>query len=89
MELTPFWFGLYKLVKCAIYPLNWVLLLMALTTLWLLLPMNPSRLRWARISSISAIILLLTISSPLVARLLLSSLEAWYPMPTFVKDATL
>jgi len=32
MELTPFWFGLYKLVKYGIYPLNWVLLLMALTT---------------------------------------------------------
>lgn len=87
MELTPFLFGLYKLVKCAIYPLNWVLLLMALTTLWLLLPMNPRRLRWARISSISALILLLTLSSPLVARPLVSSLEAWYPMPMFVKDA--
>ena len=87
MELTPFLFGFYKIVKCAIYPLNWVLLLMALTTLWLLLPMNPRRLRWARISSISALILLLTLSSPLVARPLVSSLEAWYPMPRFVKDA--
>ena len=87
MELTPFWFGLYKLVKYGLYPLNWVLLLMALTTLWLLLPFHPHRLRRARISSVCALILLLIISSPLVARPLLSSLEAWYPMPHFVNNA--
>jgi len=87
MELTPFWFGLYKLVKYGLYPLNWVLLLMALTTLWLLLPLHPHRLRLARISSVCALILLLIISSPLVARPLLSSLEAWYPMPHFVNNA--
>ena len=86
MELTSFLFGLYKLVKYGLYPLNWVLLFMALTTLWLLLPSHPSRLRFARISSTCALILLLTISSPLVARPLLSGLEAWYPMPTLSKN---
>jgi uncharacterized SAM-binding protein YcdF (DUF218 family) len=86
MELTPFLFGLYKLVKYGLYPLTWVLLLMALTSLWLLLPSHPRRLRWARISSVCALMLLLTISSPLVARPLLSSLEAWYSTPTLSKD---
>ena len=87
MELTPFLFGLYKLVKYGLYPLNWVLLLMTLTTLWLLLPLHPRRLRWARISSVCALILLLIISSPLAAKPLLSSLEAWYPIPKLVNGA--
>jgi hypothetical protein len=74
MELTPFSFGLYQLVKYGLYPLNWVLLLMTLTTLLVLLPSHPRRLRWARISSIYALFLLLIISNPLVARPLLGSL---------------
>jgi uncharacterized SAM-binding protein YcdF (DUF218 family) len=85
MELTPFLFALYKLVKYALYPLNWVLMVMTLTTLWLLLPSTPQRLRWARIGSVSGLVLLLAISSPLVARPLLGSLEAWYPRPPLSK----
>ena len=85
MELTPFLFGVYKLVKYGLYPLNWVLLLMTLTTLLVLLPLHHRRLRWARISAVCALILLLTISSPLVARPLLGSLEAWYPLPSLTK----
>jgi uncharacterized SAM-binding protein YcdF (DUF218 family) len=86
MELTPFLFGVYKLVKYGLYPLNWVLLLMALTTLVLLLPSNPRRLRWARTGSIAGLILLLVISSPLMASPLLGSLEAWYPWPSLSKE---
>lgn len=86
MELTPFLFGLYKLVKYSLYPLNWVLLLMMLTTLLILLPSHPRRLRWARISSVCALFLFLIISSPLLARPLFSSLEAWYPLPTVPRD---
>lgn len=85
MELTPFLFGVYKLVKYGLYPLNWVLFLMTLTTLLLLSPLHHRRLQWARISSVSALILLLTISSPLVARPLLGSLEAWYPVPSLTQ----
>ena len=85
MEPTPFSFGLYQLVKYGLYPLNWVLLLMTLTTLLVLLPLHPRRLRWARISSICALFLLLIISNPLVARPLLGSLEAWYPLPALPK----
>jgi uncharacterized SAM-binding protein YcdF (DUF218 family) len=85
MELTPFLFGVYKFVKYALYPLSWVLLLMSLTTVSLLLPLTPRRLRRARIGSISALVLLFVISSPLVARPLLGTLEAWYPIPSLQK----
>ncbi len=85
MELTPFLFGVYKLVKYVLHPLNWVLLLMSLTTLWLWLPISPQRLRWARIGSIGGLILLLMISSPLIARPLLGSLEAWHATPPLLK----
>lgn len=81
MELTPFLFGLYKLVKYGLYPLSWVLLLMTTTTLLLLLPSHPGRLKWARIGSVSSLILLLVISSPLVAAQLLGSLEARNALP--------
>jgi uncharacterized SAM-binding protein YcdF (DUF218 family) len=82
MELTPFLFAVYKLVKYGFYPLSWVLLVMMLTTLWLFLPLTPQRLRRARIGSLSGVLLLLAISNPLVARPLLGSLEAWYPPPS-------
>ena len=86
MELTPFLFAVYKLVKYALYPLNWVLLVMTLTAVWLWLPFTPQRLRWARRGSVVGLVLLLTISSPLVARPLLGSLEAWYPPPPLSKS---
>ncbi|HLZ33171.1 MAG TPA: YdcF family protein [Nitrospira sp.] len=81
MEPSPFLFGLYKLVKYGLYPLNWVLLLMALTTLLLCLPSHPGRLRLARIGAVGSLILLLLISNPVIAGQLLGSLEARYPMP--------
>ena len=86
MELTPFLFGVYKLVKYALYPLNWVLLVMMLTTLLLWLPFSPQRLRWARIGAVAGLGLLIAISNPLVARTLLGSLEAWHGPPTLLQD---
>jgi len=68
MELTPFLFGLYKLVKYLLYPLTWTLLMMTMTTVLLCLPLSHRRLRWARISAVSALIFLVAISTPLVAR---------------------
>ena len=81
MELTPFLYGAYKLVKYALYPLTWVLLVMMLTCLWLWLPMTPERLRRARVGSVMGLCLLIAISSPLIARPLLGSLEAWHAKP--------
>lgn len=87
MELTPFLFGIYKLVKYGLYPLNWVILLMGVSAALLFLPSNPRRLRRARVAAAGSLLLLLIISSPLVARPLLGSLEAWYPVPAMGKDS--
>ncbi|HEY7534092.1 MAG TPA: YdcF family protein [Nitrospiraceae bacterium] len=82
MELSPFWFGLYKIVKYVVYPLSWIILLFGVTAFLSLLPPHPRRLRWIRISSFGALIVLVTLSTPLVADLLSGTLEAWYPPPT-------
>jgi uncharacterized SAM-binding protein YcdF (DUF218 family) len=86
MELTPLLFAAYKLVKYALYPLTWVLLVMTLTALWLCLPFTPERLRRARIGAVTGLILLVAISNPLVARPLLGSLEAWHRPPPLLKE---
>lgn len=81
MEMTPFLFGVYKLVKYAVYPLSWVVLLLGVTALLSLLPPHPTRHRWMRMSSLVALLLLVAISSPFVANQLIGTLEAWYPSP--------
>ena len=75
MELTPFFFGLYKLVKYGIYPLTWVVTLAGLTMLLALRPPSPARQRWIRMSSIALVTLLLILTSPLTAHLLVAALE--------------
>ena len=81
MELTPFLFGVYKLVKYAVYPLSWVTVLLGVTAVLALFPPHPRRLRWIRVSSLLAFLLLTTISSPFIADQLIGRLEAWYPPP--------
>jgi uncharacterized SAM-binding protein YcdF (DUF218 family) len=81
MELTPFLFGLYKFVKYGVYPLSWVVVLLGVTALLSLLPPHPSRHKWIRRSSLAALVLLVTVSSPLMAGQLIGTLEAWYPPP--------
>jgi uncharacterized SAM-binding protein YcdF (DUF218 family) len=85
MELTPFLFGAYKLVKYLLYPLTWVAVVMTLTALWLCLPLTPERLRRARIGAVTGLALLIVMSNPLVARSVLGSLEAWHGQP-LLKD---
>ena len=48
MELTPFFFGLYKFVKYGLYPLTWVVVLLSAAGLLALFPFSPTRLRWVR-----------------------------------------
>ena len=67
MELTPFFFGLYKFVKYGLYPLTWVVLLLSAATVLALFPFSPKRLRWVRLLVLSSLLLLVTISSPLIA----------------------
>ncbi len=81
MELTPFFFGLYKFVKYSLYPLTWVVLLLSVATVLALFPFSPKRLRWVRQLLISSLLLLVTLSSPLVATPLIGSLESWYHSP--------
>ncbi len=81
MELTPFLFGLYKFVKYGLYPLTWVVLSLGLTTGLILLPSNPSRLRWVRIGAVTSFLLLLAISNPLLSALAIGTLESWYQPP--------
>ncbi len=81
MELTPFFFGLYKLVKYGLYPLTWVVLLLSVATIFALFPFSPTRLRWVRLLAMSSLLLLVTLSSPLVATPLIGSLESWYHYP--------
>ena len=81
MELTPFFFGLYKFVKYGLSPLIWVVVLLSAAGLLALFPFSPKRLRWVRLLIISSLLLLLTLSSPLIATTLIGSLEAWYQPP--------
>jgi uncharacterized SAM-binding protein YcdF (DUF218 family) len=81
MELTPFFFDLYKFVKYGLYPLTWVVLLLSLATVLALFPFSPKRLRWVRLLVMSSLLLLVTISSPLIAYPLIGSLESWYHPP--------
>ena len=81
MELTPFFFGLYKFVKYGLYPLTWVVLLIAVATLLALFPFSPTRLRWVRKLLLCSLLLLVTLSSPLVASPLIGLLESRYSPP--------
>jgi len=81
MELTPFFFGLYKFVKYGLYPLTWVVLLLGAATILALFPFSPKRLRWVRQLLTSSLLLLVILSSPLVATPLIGSLESWYHTP--------
>jgi uncharacterized SAM-binding protein YcdF (DUF218 family) len=81
MELTPFFFGLYKFVKYGLYPLTWVVLLLSAATVLALFPFSPKRMRWVRQLLMSSLLLLVILSSPLIALPLIGSLEAWYQPP--------
>jgi uncharacterized SAM-binding protein YcdF (DUF218 family) len=81
MELTPFFFGFYKFVKYAVYPLTWIVLLLGVATVLALLPFSPKRLRWVRQLLMSSLLLLVALSSPLIATPLIGSLESWYRSP--------
>jgi uncharacterized SAM-binding protein YcdF (DUF218 family) len=81
MELTPFFFGLYKFVKYGLYPLTWVVFLLVAATILALFPFSPTRLRRVRQLVVFSLLLLVTSSSPLIAYPLIGSLESWYRPP--------
>jgi uncharacterized SAM-binding protein YcdF (DUF218 family) len=81
MELTPFFFGLYKFVKYGLYPLTWVVLLLGMATVLALLPFSPTRLRWVRKLLLCSLLLLVALSSPLIATPLIGLLESLHRPP--------
>jgi uncharacterized SAM-binding protein YcdF (DUF218 family) len=81
MELTPFFFGLYKFVKYGLYPLTWVVLLLSAAMVLAFFPFSPTRMRRVRQLLVSSFLILVTLSSPLIVTFLIGSLEAWYQSP--------
>jgi uncharacterized SAM-binding protein YcdF (DUF218 family) len=79
MELSPFWFGLYKLAKYAVYPLTWITLFLSLATLLAIFPSSPRRHRWIRRFAIAAFILLFLFSNRIVTHTLLGLIEEQVP----------
>lgn len=79
MELTPFFFGLYKLVKYGVYPLTWVVGCAGITAVLAWLPATPSRRRQLRLAATLTCILLLLVTTPIIANPLVSLLEGWHP----------
>jgi uncharacterized SAM-binding protein YcdF (DUF218 family) len=79
MESSSFWFGLYKLIKYAVYPYTWLVLLLGLLCLLLLRRASAWRLLWVRVLAVTALLLVCILGSPLVARMLMASLEEQFP----------
>lgn len=75
MELTPFFFGLYKLVKYGVYPLTWIVGLSGVVLILAWLPVSSARQRWLRITAAALSSLLFVLTSPLVAHVLVAALE--------------
>jgi uncharacterized SAM-binding protein YcdF (DUF218 family) len=79
MELSPFFFALYKLVKYAVYPFTWFLLLTGLSTILAFMQTSWRQLQWTRVVTVCTLLLVFLSGSPIAARILVGSLEAQYP----------
>jgi len=79
MELSPFWFGVYKLSKYLIYPYTWFLLLSALLVVTTLGCLSGRRLVAVRILTVALFLMLYVFATPIVAHVLIASLEEQYP----------
>lgn len=87
MELSPFWFGVYKFAKYLIYPYTWMVLLMAMLLLLVFWPQASKRLGWIRLTVLSCFLIAAGLGSPLVATQLIGPLEERYPAyDTSAKD---
>jgi uncharacterized SAM-binding protein YcdF (DUF218 family) len=79
MDLSPFWFGLYKFTKYALYPYTWLIMLLAALTISVLGRLSPRRLMVVRLLTLSSFLLACVLGNALVARFLMASLEEQYP----------
>jgi uncharacterized SAM-binding protein YcdF (DUF218 family) len=78
-EMSPFVFGLYKVIKMVVWPLTWIWALVAVAVVLLLGRPTAARLKVARIATISAFILLYGLSAGPVSAYLAGLLEQRYP----------
>lgn len=78
MELSPFWFGLYKLVKFAVYPYSWLCLATGALAVLTFLPSSPARRRWTRALAVTATAIVWLIGSPIVSTIAAGLLESRY-----------
>jgi uncharacterized SAM-binding protein YcdF (DUF218 family) len=75
--MSPFFYAAYKIVKIAVYPLSWILVLLALALfgLW------RDRRRLLQSCLVAALVLTYGLSLPPTARMLAGTLEHRYPAP--------
>jgi uncharacterized SAM-binding protein YcdF (DUF218 family) len=81
MEMSPFFFGLYKFVKYAVYPLTWIILCLVTAFIIAWLPYSPGRQRSLRTLLGVGFLVLFLSAAPIVSYALMSMLESWYPPP--------
>ena len=79
MELSAFWFGMYKLSKYLIYPYTWFLMLSILLVVATLGKVSPRRVIVVRLLALSLFLMLYAFGTPLVAHVLIAPLEEQYP----------
>jgi len=80
MEMSPFLFGLYKLVKYGIYPLIWLSLFLVALAFLVAFPISPQRLRWIRYLAVSSLFIVYIFGSPVSSRLMLGLIEQRAPL---------
>lgn len=79
MELSPFLFALYKLVKYGVYPYTWLLVLLGLLVLLVFWPQPAKRLGRIRVIALITFVVAYSLGSPLIATQLIGPLEEQYP----------
>jgi len=79
MELSAFWFGMYKLAKYLTYPYTWMLVVAILLMVAIFGRLSTRRLVIVRFLAISLLLMLYGFATPLVAHVLIASLEEQYP----------
>ncbi|MDQ6732661.1 MAG: YdcF family protein [Nitrospirota bacterium] len=79
MELSAFWFGLYKLIKYLVYPYTWLFLLLGILVLMVFWPQPARRLGRIRLVVLTSFAVAYLLGSPLIATQLIGPLEEQYP----------
>lgn len=79
MEMSPFLFGVYKLVKLILYPFTWIVVLTTAAIILALMPMSRARLRWIRALLGATFLIIFILGNPIVSRTLVGFIEQRVP----------